>query len=224
MNDCHRASSCDPSSQRSDRAFLWAAFTAAIAIAAGWQLARVPASAQSRDRFSEARNRMVDEYLVKEGIKNPAVIKSMRTVPRHLFVAPAMRDQAYFDQAIAIGQKQTISPPFIVAYMTETLDPQPTDTVLEIGTGSGYQAAVLSGLVRDVYTIEIVEQLGKNAAHVLREQKFNNVHCKIGDGFKGWPEYAPFDKIIVTCSPEDVPQPLIDQLKDGGKMIIPLGE
>jgi protein-L-isoaspartate(D-aspartate) O-methyltransferase len=135
-----------------------------------------------------------------------------------------MREQAYFDQAIAIGEKQTISPPFIVAYMTESLDPQPEDVVLEIGTGSGYQAAVLSGLVKEVYTIEIVPQLGKNAAKVLKDQKFNNVHCKIGDGYKGWPEHAPFDKIIVTCSPEKVPQPLIDQLKEGGKMIIPLGE
>jgi protein-L-isoaspartate(D-aspartate) O-methyltransferase len=167
---------------------------------------------------------MVDDYIVKEGVKNPAVIKSMRTVPRHLFVKPAMREQAYFDQAIAIGEKQTISPPFIVAYMTESLDPQPEDVVLEIGTGSGYQAAVLSGLVKEVYTIEIVPQLGKNAAKVLKDQKFNNVHCKIGDGYKGWPEHAPFDKIIVTCSPEKVPQLLIDQLKEGGKMIIPLGE
>src|SRR6516225_11942476 len=108
--------------------------------------------------------------------------------------------------------------------MTETLDPQPTDTVLEIGTGSGYQAAVLSGLVRDVYTIEIVPELGKKADRVLKSEKFTNVHCKVGDGYKGWPEVAPFDKIIVTCSPENVPQPLVDQLKEGGKMIIPLGE
>jgi protein-L-isoaspartate(D-aspartate) O-methyltransferase len=187
-------------------------------------LSGAPAAAQPRDRYTDARNRMVDDYIVKEGVKNPAVIKSMRTVPRHLFVKPAMREQAYFDQAIAIGEKQTISPPFIVAYMTESLDPQPEDVVLEIGTGSGYQAAVLSGLVKEVYTIEIVPQLGKNAAKVLKDQKFNNVHCKIGDGYKGWPEHAPFDKIIVTCSPEKVPQPLIDQLKEGGKMIIPLGE
>jgi protein-L-isoaspartate(D-aspartate) O-methyltransferase len=145
-------------------------------------------------------------------------------VPRHEFVTAEYRPAAYFDQALPIGYKQTISPPFIVAYMTETLDPQPNDKVLEIGTGSGYQAAVLSGLVKDVYTIEIVEQLGKNAAKVLKQLKYDNVHTRIGDGYKGWPEAAPFDKIIVTCSPESVPQPLIDQLRDGGKMIVPLGE
>lgn len=179
---------------------------------------------QGRDRYAEARTRMVDEYLVKEGITNQAVLQSMRTVPRHLFCLPQSRAGAYFDQAMPIGHKQTISPPFIVAYMTEMLDPQPEDTVLEIGTGSGYQAAVLSGLVKDVYTIEIVEALGKTAAKVLKEQKYENVHTRIGDGYKGWPEAAPFDKIIVTCSPEDVPQPLIDQLRDGGRMIVPLGE
>ncbi len=180
------------------------------------------AISQGRDPFVDARNRMVDDFLVREGITNKAVIKSMRTVPRHKFVPPRDRDLAYNDQAIAIGQKQTISPPFIVAYMTEMLDPQPTDVVLEIGTGSGYQAAVLSGLVKEVYTIEIVEQLGRSAAKVLKE--YANVHTKIGDGYQGWPEHAPFDKIIVTCSPEDVPKPLIEQLKEGGKMIVPLGE
>jgi protein-L-isoaspartate(D-aspartate) O-methyltransferase len=182
------------------------------------------AAAQSVDRFQEARLRMVENDLVREGIKNPAVLRSMSSVPRHLFVSTQYRSAAYFDQALPIGYKQTISPPFIVAYMTEVIDPQPQDKVLEIGTGSGYQAAVLSGIVKDVYTIEIVEQLGKNAAKVLKELKYDNVHALVGDGYKGWPEHAPFDKIIVTCSPENVPQPLIDQLRDGGKMIIPLGE
>jgi protein-L-isoaspartate(D-aspartate) O-methyltransferase len=168
---------------------------------------------------------MVDEYIAKEGIKHPAVLRAMRTVPRHRFVASKNDyDLAYHDQALAIGQGQTISPPFIVAYMTESLDPAPTDRVLEIGTGSGYQAAILSGLVKDVYTIEIVEPLGKKAAGVLKALKYENVHTKIGDGYEGWPDKAPFDKIIVTCSPENVPQPLVDQLRDGGKMIVPLGE
>ncbi|MBI3865116.1 MAG: protein-L-isoaspartate(D-aspartate) O-methyltransferase [Planctomycetia bacterium] len=166
---------------------------------------------------------MVDEVIVREGIKNPAVISAMRTTPRHKFITaknPATR--AYVDEALAIGHAQTISPPFIVAYMTESLDPKPEDRVLEIGTGSGYQAAVLSAIVKDVYSIEIVEPLGKNAARVLKD--YGNVHLKIGDGYQGWPEEAPFDKIIVTCSPESVPQALVDQLREGGKMIVPLGE
>jgi protein-L-isoaspartate(D-aspartate) O-methyltransferase len=134
------------------------------------------------------------------------------------------RKYAYFDMALPIGEGQTISPPFVVAYMTEAIDPQPTDKVLEIGTGSGYQAAVLSKLVRDVYTIEIVEPLGHRATKDLKRLKYANVHVKIGDGFLGWPEHAPFDKIIVTCSPEKVPQPLVNQLREGGRMIIPVGE
>lgn len=204
------------------RAFWGLALAGSVGLLVGLTLADAPA--QSRDRYVDARNRMVEDNLVREGIKNQAVLKSIRTVPRHLFVPKTQQDQAYFDQAIAIGNKQTISPPFIVAYMTEMLDPQPQDRVLEIGTGSGYQAAVLSGLVKDVYTIEIVESLGKSAAKVLKDQKYTNVHPKIGDGYKGWPEEAPFDKIIVTCSPEEVPQPLIDQLKEGGKLIVPEGE
>ncbi|MFV0442355.1 MAG: protein-L-isoaspartate(D-aspartate) O-methyltransferase [Planctomycetaceae bacterium] len=182
------------------------------------------AIAQRPDPYEAARNQMVDDDLAREGISNTRVLQSIRAVPRHLFVRPDLRRMAYFDQALDIGYKQTISPPYIVAYMTEVLDPQPTDTVLEIGTGSGYQAAVLSSLVQDVYTIEIVEPLGKNAASLLQRLNYKNVHPKIGDGYQGWPDFAPFDKVIVTCSPEQVPQPLIDQLKPGGKLIIPLGE
>ena len=133
-------------------------------------------------------------------------------------------DRAYFDMSLPIGEHQTISPPMLVAYMTEQLEPQPDDRVLEIGTGSGYQAAVLSPLVKEVYSIEIVESLGKHAQQTLKRLKYTNVFVKIGDGYLGWPEHAPFDKIIVTCSPEKVPQPLIDQLKEGGRMIIPVGE
>ncbi len=186
----------------------------------------VPSSvtAQTRHAFAEEREHMVVEHIEAEGVTNERVLASMRAVPRHQFVRADLRKLAYSDQALDLGYKQTISPPFIVAYMTEVLDPQPTDVVLEIGTGSGYQAAVLSGVVRDVYTIEIVEPLGKRAAATLEMLDYKNVHCRIGDGYKGWPEQAPFDKIIVTCSPENIPQPLVDQLKDGGKMIIPLGE
>ena len=180
--------------------------------------------AQSRDAYSRERARMVKEFIEAEGVTDPRVLEAMNAVPRHLFVLPNLKRLAYFDQALDIGFKQTISPPFIVAYMTETLDPQPTDKVLEIGTGSGYQAAVLSGLVDEVYTIEIVEPLGKRTEKLLDRLDYENVHCLIGDGYKGWPEHAPFDKIIVTCSPEDVPEPLVEQLKEGGRMIIPLGE
>lgn len=182
------------------------------------------ARAQSPSDFDRQRDQMVDEDIVKAGIQDPRVVHAMRLVPRHEFVPQALQRQSYLDVALLIGNSQTISPPFIVAYMTEQLEPQPNDRVLEIGTGSGYQAAVLSGLVSDVYTIEIVEPLGKRAAATLRRLGYDNVHCKVGDGFQGWPTAAPFDKIIVTCSPEDVPQPLVDQLRDGGRMIIPIGE
>ncbi|QDU39472.1 Protein-L-isoaspartate O-methyltransferase [Maioricimonas rarisocia] len=182
------------------------------------------AVAQRRDPFREARLRMVALDIAAEGVRNPRVLEAMRTVPRHLFVRPNLRHLAYLDQALDIGYKQTISPPFIVAYMTEVIDPQPEDRVLEIGTGSGYQAAVLSGLVKEVYTIEIVEQLGRRAASLLERLDYDNVHAKVGDGYQGWAEHAPFDKIIVTCSPEDIPTPLVEQLREGGKMIIPLGQ
>lgn len=182
------------------------------------------AAAQSGDNYTIIRARLVEEVLKGGGITNPRVLEAMAETPRHEFVAPEYRNQAYYDKALPIGNSQTISSPYIVAVMTQELDPQPDDKVLEIGTGSGYQAAVLSPLVKDVYTIEIVEELGQRAAKVLQRLQYNNVHTKIGDGYQGWAEHAPFDKIIVTCSPENVPQPLIDQLVDGGLMIIPVGE
>jgi protein-L-isoaspartate(D-aspartate) O-methyltransferase len=173
---------------------------------------------------------MVQEEIVEGGVKNERVIDAMRKTPRHEFVplkdshGQDLRKMAYYDMALPIGEGQTISAPFIVAYMTEAIDPQPADRVLEIGTGSGYQAAVLSPLVKEVYTIEIVEKLGKTATKVLDRLKYNNVHTKIGDGYKGWPDKAPFDKIIVTCSPEKVPDALVAQLKEGGRMVIPVGQ
>jgi len=182
------------------------------------------AGAEEPDSYRAARLQMVEEDIEREGITNGAVLQAMRHVPRHLFVSPDLRSKAYYDQALPIGHKQTITPPYLVAYMTALPDPQPTDRVLEIGTGSGYQAAVLSVIVKEVYSIEIIEALGRQAAKRLQELGYTNVQVKIGDGYKGWPEHAPFDKIIVTCSPESVPQPLVDQLRDGGKMIIPLGE
>jgi len=177
-----------------------------------------------QDPFAEARRKLVETRIRAAGVTNPRVLAAIQSTPRHEFVPRSVRNRAYLDMALPIGEAQTISSPFIVASMTETLDPQPEDRVLEIGTGSGYQAAVLSPLVKDVYTIEIVESLGQQAARVLTRLEYDNVHCRIGDGFLGWPEAAPFDKIIVTCSPESVPQPLVDQLRDGGTMIIPVGE
>lgn len=176
------------------------------------------------DPFALERERLVQNVLIPGGIKNPRVLESMGKTPRHDFVPREFLRQAYLDTAIAIGESQTISSPFIVAMMTEALQPQSTDKVLEIGTGSGYQAAILSPLVKDVYTIEIVEDLGERTMGLLEELGYENVHCLIGDGFKGWKEHAPFDKIIVTCSPSNVPDPLRDQLKEGGLMVIPVGE
>ncbi len=180
-------------------------------------------AAQEPD-WRRQRELMVQRYLVAEGISNPRVLEAMRNTPRHLFIPPNVRHLAYLDMALPIGGKQTISPPYVVAFMTQMLDPQPEDRVLEIGTGSGYQAAVLSPLVKEVYTIEIVPELARRAEATLRRLGYLNVFVRQGDGFKGWPEKAPFDKIIVTCSPQKVPQPLVDQLKPGGLMIIPLGE
>ena len=176
------------------------------------------------DPFASARRAMVQKAVIRSGVKHPRVIKSMQETPRHEFVARKNWPLAYYDMAIPIGAGQTISSPFIVAYMTESLDPQPGDRVLEVGTGSGYQAAVLSPIVKDVYTIEIVEELGKQAADTLKRLEYKNVYARVGDGYKGWPDRAPFHKIIVTCSPEKVPQPLVDQLAEGGLMVIPVGQ
>tara|TARA_R110002049_G_scaffold2750_7_gene22082 strand:- start:21639 stop:23231 length:1593 start_codon:yes stop_codon:yes gene_type:complete len=179
---------------------------------------------RSLARFKDARDELVRMRVEKAGVTNPRVLDAIRNTPRHEFVPEHLREQAYLDMALPIGDSQTISSPFIVALMTEVLDPQPTDKVLEVGTGSGYQAAVLSPLVQHVYSIEIVPELGQQAAKVLKRLDYKNVSTRIGDGYLGWPEAAPLDKIIVTCSPESVPQPLIDQLREGGKMIIPVGQ
>ena len=182
-------------------------------------------AAAEDDSFANARQRMVAEQLAAPGrdITNARVLKAMGKVPRHEFVPEALRDLAYQDRPLPIGYRQTISQPFIVAFMTAQLDPQPADRVLEIGTGFGYQAAVLAELAAQVYTIEIIEDLAKRAAADLQRLGYTNVHVRAGDGYRGWPKAAPFDAIIVTCAPEMVPQPLIDQLKDGGRMIIPVG-
>jgi protein-L-isoaspartate(D-aspartate) O-methyltransferase len=173
--------------------------------------------------FAGQRQRMVEQQLKPRGIKDERVLAAMARVPREEFIPADVRGDAYEDGPLPIGYDQTISQPYIVAFMTEQLRPRPNDRVLEIGSGSGYQAAILANLVADVYTIEIVEPLAKTAEATLQRLGYKNVHIKVGDGYKGWPEQAPFDAIIVTCAPENVPQPLIDQLKDGGRMIIPVG-
>ncbi len=182
------------------------------------------AAAQAPRQWTAARNWMVESELATSGIKDTAVLAAMREVPRHEFVPVGLRPYAYIDTTLPIGEGQTISPPFIVAWMTEQLDPLPSDRVLEIGTGSGYQAAVLSRLVKDVYTIEIHASLARTAKEAIERVGYRNIRTRCGDGFRGWPEAAPFDKIIVTCSPEKVPEPLVEQLREGGRMLIPVGE
>ena len=201
-------------------------------VLAGWLTgltgrgAAAPAlAAAGTDSYALARRRMVAEQLVAPGrdITNARVLEVMGRVPRHEFVPERLRADAYDDHPLPIGHGQTISQPYIVAFMTEQLEPKPTDRVLEIGTGSGYQAAVLAELVAQIYTVEIVEELAHRAAADLKRLGYTNVQVRAGDGYKGWAEAAPFDSIIVTCAPEQVPQPLVDQLKEGGRMIIPVG-
>jgi protein-L-isoaspartate(D-aspartate) O-methyltransferase len=169
------------------------------------------------------RQRMVDQYIIPSGVKDPDVIATMRRVPRHRFVPALYSLFAYIDGPLPIGYSQTISQPSLVASMTEALALKKTDKVLEIGTGSGYQAAILAELANMVFTIEIVEPLAREAAQTLAELGYKNVRVRAGDGYKGWPEEAPFNAIIVTAAPEQVPQPLLDQLAVGGRLILPVG-
>jgi len=172
--------------------------------------------------FTEARKMMVKEQIERRGISDPKVLAAMAAVPRHKFVPKQYLDEAYADHPLPIGHGQTISQPYVVALMTEHLALQPGEKVLEVGTGSGYQAAVLAELSDEVYSIEIIEPLGKQAATTLKALGYN-VHCEIGDGYYGMPESSPFDAIIVTCAPDHVPQPLTAQLVEGGRMVIPVG-
>jgi protein-L-isoaspartate(D-aspartate) O-methyltransferase len=166
---------------------------------------------------------MVNEQIVKRGIRNPLTIKAMEKVPRHLFVPAEYKDRAYEDNPLPIGYDQTISQPFIVAYMTEIAKPSKWKKVLEIGTGSGYQAAVLAEIVDTVYTIEIIPELAKQAATRLAKMGYKNIITKLGDGYKGWKEHAPYDIILVTAADESIPQPLIDQLAENGRLVMPIG-
>jgi protein-L-isoaspartate(D-aspartate) O-methyltransferase len=181
-------------------------------------------TAPSVSEFAAQRQRMVEQQLKAHDIKDERVLAAMGKVPREAFVPPESRAASYEDGPLPIGYDQTISQPYIVAFMTEQLRLKPSDRVLEIGTGSGYQAAILAELGSEIFSVEIVEPLARAAEATLQRLGYTNVHVKIGDGYKGWPEAAPFDAIIVTCAPDKVPQPLIDQLKGGGRMVIPVGE
>lgn len=170
------------------------------------------------------RHAMIENQIIDRGVSDERVIKAMNDVPRHLFVKESLRDLAYADGPLPIGHNQTISQPYIVAYMTEILQPDTHHIVLEVGTGSGYQAAILSKLVNHVYSIEIIPELGKEAANRLDKLGYDNVTVKIGDGYNGWEEHSPFDRIIVTAAPEQIPKKLVDQLKSGGLMVLPVGK
>lgn len=172
------------------------------------------------------RRSMIEAQLKAPGrdLQHSRVLAAMQEVPRHEFVPYHLRDQAYEDRPLPIGFEQTISQPYIVAFMTAALDPQPGERILEIGTGSGYQAAILAAMHAEVYSLEIIEPLGIQAQKTLEDQGYGRVQVRIGDGYLGWSDAAPFDAIIVTCAPGSIPQPLIDQLRIGGRMIIPVGD
>ena len=173
--------------------------------------------------YSEKKDRMIKEQIMARGVRDPLVISAMRKVDRHLFVPALLRWRAYEDGPLPIGHGQTISQPYIVAFMTEALDLNSDDVVLEIGTGSGYQAAILAEIAKQVYTIEILKPLADQSRERLKELGYANIKVKHGDGYLGWPEHAPFDKIIVTAAPDEIPMELVRQLKVGGKMVIPVG-
>ena len=179
--------------------------------------------AQESTDYKKARIDMVETQIISRGVSDTMVTGAMKVVERHLFVPRQYIKMSYGDHAMPIGEGQTISQPYIVALMTEMLELKPEMIVLEIGTGSGYQAAILGELVAMVYTVEIIEKLGLNARALLEELEYENIIVKIGDGYKGWDEHAPFDAIIVTCAPSNIPGPLKEQLKEGGRMIIPVG-
>ena len=181
------------------------------------------ASSPATSPFATEREGMVRTQIEARGVKDAAVLAAMRRVPRHEFVPADVRAKAYADHPLPIGERQTISQPYIVGFMTELLQVKPGHRVLEIGTGSGYQAAVLAELGADVYTIEIVEKLAATARSVLQRLGYDRIRVRAGDGYQGWPDAAPFDRIIVTAAPPEVPQPLIDQLKPGGRLVVPEG-
>lgn len=180
-------------------------------------------NSQPADNLDRQRQDMVERQIRRRGINDEALLQAMSTVPRHRFVAPSQVNLAYEDYPLPIGYNQTISQPYIVAYMTEAAEISPEDKVLEIGTGSGYQAAILGKLAKEVYTIEIIPELASRASQVLKELGYTNIFLRESDGTQGWQEHAPYDAILVTAAPESIPQSLVEQLAIGGKMVIPVG-
>ncbi len=205
------------------RARRWLALCLACVVPSACAQPGTTPKLEEGDGYARQRERMVERQLAARDITDPRVLAAMRTVPRHRFVASGQVAAAYDDRPLSIGHGQTISQPYIVALMTQLADPRPGDRVLEIGTGSGYQAAVLAELAGEVYTIEIVEPLAEEAMRTLQRLGYDRVVVRAGDGYAGWPEHAPFDAIVVTAAPEQVPQPLLDQLRVGGRLVAPVG-
>ena len=207
-------------------AAILAAFTLATAISLGCEEEKSGDKKEETqpDRYREERLAMVERQIKGRGVKDPLVLEAMKSVPRHEFVPDPQKKNAYQDRPLPIGHKQTISQPYIVAFMTEALGIKPGDKVLEIGTGSGYQAAVLAEITDNVWSIEIVCPLAERAEKDLDRLGYDEVVTKCGDGYKGWPEHAPFDAVIVTAAPDHVPRPLVEQLKVGGRLLIPVGD
>jgi protein-L-isoaspartate(D-aspartate) O-methyltransferase len=201
-------------------------FPCSIHICQGPPTTRVsrPPVDQDTKTYRRVRELMVRQQIAARGVRDQRVLQALRDVPRHLFVPPQMQPYAHLDNPLPIGHEQTISQPYIVGFMTEALKLKPEDRVLEVGTGSGYQAAILSVLAREVYSIEIIEPLAAEASKRLRQLGYANVHVRAGDGYRGWPAAAPFNAIIVTAAPGHVPQPLLDQLAPGGRLIVPVGK
>jgi protein-L-isoaspartate(D-aspartate) O-methyltransferase len=211
-----------PRLRRVLQVLILAALGIASAVAAASMLAKTPSDDSSV--WEKDRRSMIERHLRNRGISSPAVLAAMEEVPRHRFVPAGHQAEAYGDHPLPIGLGQTISQPYIVALMTELLEPKRNQRVLEIGTGSGYQAAILSRVVAEVYSIEIVDELARRATRTLAELGYDNVHVRSGDGYDGWPEQAPFDAVILTAAPPRIPAPLLEQLRPGGRMVLPLGE
>jgi protein-L-isoaspartate(D-aspartate) O-methyltransferase len=199
------------------------AFSIVLFSLAGCKEGRRDSEVNPRGDFRTMREKMVETQIKARGVKDPRVLSAMLKVERHLFVPKDLHSSAYTDQPLPIGEGQTISQPYIVAIMTELLELKGEEKVLEIGTGSGYQAAILAELVKEVYTIEIVETLAASAKRLLLQMGYQNIMVKAGDGYLGWPDVAPFDAIVVTAAPDHIPKPLLEQLKEGGRMVVPVG-